>query len=183
MSVITEKPVHSQADQQALLQDCRRRALDGSSGPQPPVLWVVMPAAGSGQRLGGPKPKQYLMLDDRCMLAHSVRAFSELARQPGAAAAAAVVVVDPSDVHWESLDLAGQIGQDPSLPVLAMPVGGQTRQASVTAGLQLILKACGSEALSDWVLVHDAARPGLTWASLARLVSTCLTHDQGGLLA
>ncbi len=183
MSVITEKPVHSQAEQLALLRDCRGRAQDRPSGPQPPVLWVVMPAAGSGQRLGGPKPKQYLMLDDRCMLAHSVRAFAELARQPEAATAAAVVVVDPSDVHWESLDLAGQIGQDPSLPVLAMPVGGQTRQASVTAGLQLILQACGNEALLDWVLVHDAARPGLTWASLARLVSACLTHDQGGLLA
>ncbi|NBT73415.1 MAG: hypothetical protein EBT14_04430, partial [Betaproteobacteria bacterium] len=182
MSVITEKPVHSQAEQQALLRDCRRHAMDQRPDGERPVLWVVMPAAGSGQRLGGPKPKQYLMLDDRCMLAHSVLAFSELARQADFATAAAVVVVDPSDVHWESLDLAGQIGDDGSLAVMAMPVGGQTRQASVTAGLQLILQACGVQAERDWVLVHDAARPGLTWASLSRLVKTCLAENQGGLL-
>ncbi|MFZ9103177.1 MAG: 2-C-methyl-D-erythritol 2,4-cyclodiphosphate synthase [Burkholderiaceae bacterium] len=183
MSVITEKPVHSQAEQQAQLRDCRRHAMDQRPDGERPVLWVVMPAAGSGQRLGGPQPKQYLMLDDRCMLAHSVLAFSELARQADFATAAAVVVVDPSDVHWESLDLAGQIGDDGSLAVMAMPVGGQTRQASVTAGLQLILQACGVQAERDWVLVHDAARPGLTWASLSRLVKTCLAENQGGLLA
>ena len=183
MSVITEKPVHSQAEQQVLLKDCRQLALDRQPNSGQAVLWVVMPAAGSGQRVGGPKPKQYLMLDDRCMLAHSVLAFSELARQPDFVTAGAVVVVDPSDVHWQALDLAGQIGEDSPLPVMAMPVGGQTRQASVTAGLQLILQACGEQAQRDWVLVHDAARPGLSWSSLARLVKTCLAHDQGGLLA
>jgi 2-C-methyl-D-erythritol 4-phosphate cytidylyltransferase/2-C-methyl-D-erythritol 2,4-cyclodiphosphate synthase len=183
MSVITEKPVHSQAQQQVLLQDCRQAALDRQPERGQSVLWVVVPAAGSGQRVGGPKPKQYLMLDDRCMLAHSVRAFSELARQPDLVTAGAVVVVDPSDVHWETLDLAGQIADDSPLAVMAMPVGGQTRQASVTAGLQLILQACGDQARRDWVLVHDAARPGLSWSSLLRLVKTCLAQDQGGLLA
>ena len=183
MSVITEKPVHSQAEQQALLKDCRQAALDRLSNSGQPVLWVVMPAAGSGQRVGSPKPKQYLMLDDRCMLAHSVLAFSELGRQPDFVTAGALVVVDPSDVHWETLDLAGQIGRDSPLAVMAMPVGGQTRQDSVTAGLQLILQACGEQARQDWVLVHDAARPGLSWSSLARLVKTCLAHNRGALLA
>ncbi len=56
--------------------------------------------------------------------------------------------------------------------------GGPTRAATVLAALE--------EARlpdSDWVLVHDAARPGLPADALGRLIDTCLARVQGGLLA
>ncbi|MGF2241433.1 2-C-methyl-D-erythritol 4-phosphate cytidylyltransferase, partial [Bordetella pertussis] len=38
-------------------------------------------------------------------------------------------------------------------------------------------------AADDWILVHDAARPGLPAAALARLIDACLDDAVGGLLA
>ncbi len=191
MSVITEKPVHSEVEQHHLLRACRQLACDRRPGVDRPVLWVVIPAAGSGQRFGATTPKQYLRLDGRCMLAHSVLAFAALAAQADCVLAGVMVVVDPRDTGWAQQDLAGQIrqglgggeGAHEGFSVMAMPAGGSSRQASVAAGLGLIRAACAEEAEGDWVLVHDAARPGLTWPSLQRLVQTCLSRQQGGLLA
>ena len=58
------------------------------------------------------------------------------------------------------------------------PCGGATRAQTVLNGLQdAQLHA------EDWVLVHDAARPGLPAEALARLIDSCLPHAVGGLLA
>lgn len=56
--------------------------------------------------------------------------------------------------------------------------GGSSRAATV---LQTVKDAALHE--DDWVLVHDAARPGLPAASLARLIDACLNHNAGGILA
>ncbi|AHV92651.1 hypothetical protein D560_2236 [Bordetella holmesii ATCC 51541] len=58
------------------------------------------------------------------------------------------------------------------------PCGGPTRADTVAAAL-------ADAALSDqtWVLVHDAARPGLPPEALARLIDACQEDDVGGLLA
>jgi 2-C-methyl-D-erythritol 4-phosphate cytidylyltransferase/2-C-methyl-D-erythritol 2,4-cyclodiphosphate synthase len=131
------------------------------------------------------------------MLAHSVLAFSTLTAQSDAVLAGVMVVVDPSDVGWVENDLAGQISRglkrigeaeraghtEGDFAVLAMPVGGSSRQASVASGLSLLRTACGRLAEQDWVLVHDAARPGLSAPSLQRLVQHCLSRQHGGLLA
>lgn len=62
--------------------------------------------------------------------------------------------------------------------VVVRPLGGPTRAETVSAGL-----ADANLNDSDWVLVHDAARPGLPLASLNLLINTCLYEQQGGLLA
>jgi 2-C-methyl-D-erythritol 4-phosphate cytidylyltransferase len=58
--------------------------------------------------------------------------------------------------------------------------GGEQRADSVLAGL-----ACldGRAADSDWVLVHDAARPCLCADDLQRLISAVRGSDIGGILA
>ena len=58
------------------------------------------------------------------------------------------------------------------------PCGGATRAETV-------LKALQDARLDrhDWVLVHDAARPGLPADALARLIDACHNHPIGGLLA
>jgi 2-C-methyl-D-erythritol 4-phosphate cytidylyltransferase len=58
--------------------------------------------------------------------------------------------------------------------------GGATRQQSVLNGLQASAAQVSDE---DWVLVHDAARPGLTTALIERLVATLQQDPVGGLLA
>jgi len=82
-----------------------------------------------------------------------------------------VVAVAPGDTQ------AGKVLADvPRVQVLAC--GGATRADTVRVALaQMPCTAL------DWVLVHDAARPGLPAEALQRLIDACLTQDKPGLLA
>ena len=62
----------------------------------------------------------------------------------------------------------------------ALGVGGATRHDSVENGLLAL--ASRVEPL-DWILVHDAARPGLSQTLLARLIESVANDAVGGLLA
>jgi 2-C-methyl-D-erythritol 4-phosphate cytidylyltransferase len=59
--------------------------------------------------------------------------------------------------------------------------GGTTRQASVFNGLAALTGFGARD--DDWVLVHDAARPGLTPEMIRRLVSELKNDPVGGILA
>ncbi len=100
-------------------------------------------AAGRGQRLGGPTPKQYLRLGGEPVLRRAVAALLP-------AVDLLVVVIHPDDRPRYDEALAGLA--DPRL--LPPADGADSRAASVLAGLE----ALAAEA-PDRVLIHDAARP------------------------
>ena len=62
-----------------------------------------------------------------------------------------------------------------------LPTGGPTRQETVRNTLGALLKA-GISA-NDWVLVHDAARPGITSELIKKLIDSVRSSNVGGLLA
>lgn len=133
-------------------------------------LIAIVPAAGVGQRAaraGEPVvPKQYRLLAGQPMLRHAVHALVADPRIDRV-----LVAVSAGD-PWAEAALAG-------LPrTECRPCGGATRAATVMAALA----ECGA-ADRDWVLVHDAARPGLPADALARLIDACLPDEVGGLLA
>ena len=132
--------------------------------------WAVLPAGGSGSRLGAAVPKQYLDLAGRSMLERSVDALLAVSWIERA-----LVVVAPSDREAERR-LGGQSR------VAVVPRGGATRRDSVLGGLHHLSQAEGASS-RDWVLVHDAARPGLTVPALERLRSALADGEAGGLLA
>ncbi len=136
-------------------------------------FYAVVPAAGSGTRVGAPLPKQYLRLADRTVLEWSLGALLEAPWIERV-----VVVVAPEDARARQM-LASMCERFAERLHLA-PVGGATRRDSVLAGLRQ-LQATAAE--QDWVLVHDAARPGLTGASLQALRDALLGDPVGGLLA
>ncbi|CAM4378517.1 2-C-methyl-D-erythritol 4-phosphate cytidylyltransferase [Bordetella tumbae] len=133
-------------------------------------LIAIVPAAGVGQRAtrageSGP-PKQYRLIAGQPMLRHAVQALLADAR------IAQVRVAVSADDGWAAEALAG-------LPrTVCRPCGGPTRAETVAAAL-----ADSGAADDDWVLVHDAARPGLPAGALARLIDACLFDAVGGLLA
>ena len=129
----------------------------------------LIPAAGTGSRMGADSgPKQYLPLGSRSMLEHSVDAMLAEARVERV-----FVVVAPTDIRWRSI--RAEAGR-----VEFLPVGGACRAESVRNGLDSIADRVNDD---DRVLVHDAARPCLGAAELARLIDEAGGEDGGGLLA
>jgi 2-C-methyl-D-erythritol 4-phosphate cytidylyltransferase/2-C-methyl-D-erythritol 2,4-cyclodiphosphate synthase len=136
-----------------------------------PRHFAVVPAAGTGTRLGADRPKQYLEIGGVCVLERSVAA---LAGCPWLDTV--LVVVAPGDPV-----AAGLPGL--AVPRVAIaPVGGATRRASVIGGLRTLAERFGA-APHDWIWVHDAARPGVEAASLRRLFEALQGERIGALLA
>jgi 2-C-methyl-D-erythritol 4-phosphate cytidylyltransferase len=133
------------------------------------TFWAVIPAAGSSRRMGpGAVPKQYLTLRGRSVLEWSVEPF--LARPD---CAGVVVVLAADDQQWRTLELSRSSR-------VSTAVGGAERSASVQQGLQALRDRAGQ---SDWVLVHDAARPCLGRDDLNQLIDAVQADEVGGLLA
>ncbi|WP_341669115.1 2-C-methyl-D-erythritol 4-phosphate cytidylyltransferase [Alcaligenes sp. SDU_A2] len=136
------------------------------------TLIAIVPAAGIGSRAldsatkAQGLPKQYRLLGGQAMLRRSVQALLADER-----IAQVRVAVAPDDI-WASQVLQG-------LPrTVCLPCGGPTRADTVLNALQDLTPQIG-----QWVLVHDAARPGLPAQALSRLIDTCLQSGRGGLLA
>ncbi len=133
---------------------------------------ALIPAAGSGSRIGEAVPKQYLSIAGKPMIYHALHALHHASR-----ITRVCVVLAPDDVDWERYDWRQF---DDKLTVLRC--GGATRAESVTNGLRSLLIS-GEILDQDWVLVHDAARPGLCVALIERLLDQLTDDKVGGLLA
>ena len=132
---------------------------------------LIIPAAGSGSRMGDVLPKQYLRLAGKPMIAHTIQVFFNHPR-----IASINLALNPADEFWRSLTI------EPDSKLKLHYTGGESRAATVLNTLNAIDVAHGVDN-DDWILVHDAARPGLTQQMLDNLLSE-LEHDPvGGLLA
>ncbi len=100
---------------------------------------AIIVAAGRGTRAGGEIPKQWQKLGDRTVAGHAMQTFADHPLIDKL-----ILVLHPDDVEtnlWPS---------DPAADIVR---GGETRRASVLAGLE------AAEGQADIVLIHDAARP------------------------
>jgi 2-C-methyl-D-erythritol 4-phosphate cytidylyltransferase len=138
----------------------------------PPRYFALIPAAGVGARMGTDCPKQYLPLAGKLMLVHVLDTFAS-----SSAIAHVYVVVSVEDGYIDEA-LAG--AKHLADRVTVIHKGGATRHQSVLNGLKAMRDEVGD---ADWVLVHDAARPGLTEELIARLVAAVGDDPVGGLLA
>lgn len=134
--------------------------------------FALIPAAGVGARMGTDCPKQYMPLAGKLMLMHVLDTF---AMTPSIAH---VYVVVSADDGYIKDALAGARHLTDRVTVIYK--GGDTRHQSVLNGLQEIRAAVSD---GDWILVHDAARPGLTASLIERLIEEVRGDDVGGLLA
>ena len=135
-----------------------------------PNYYALIPAAGFGSRMGGETPKQYLSVLGRPLIHYAV---ATLCRH--AMISRVYVVLAPEDPLWASYDSTAFAGE-----LKPLYCGGAERFESVRNGLDAIRDEVGSD---DWVLVHDAARPGLSGELLDRLIGEVGDDPFGGLLA
>lgn len=132
-----------------------------------PKYVALIPAAGVGARMAADGPKQYLHLGGKPMLRHTIDAFlsSPLVSHT-------YVVVSPDDGQIDAVaEGAG---------VTVLRCGGATRMDSVQNALRQLAEVLLPH---DWVLVHDAARPGLDASLIEKLIAAVGASEVGGLLA
>jgi 2-C-methyl-D-erythritol 4-phosphate cytidylyltransferase/2-C-methyl-D-erythritol 2,4-cyclodiphosphate synthase len=124
---------------------------------------VVIVAAGSGSRFGDPIPKQYHMLGGKSILAHCIECFARHTDP-----ALIQVVYNPAHQQWYETAIS-DLNETTSLP--APVAGGDTRQQSVLNGLRAL-----AAKTPDIVLIHDAARPGISDDVIERVAKALQTH-------
>lgn len=139
-----------------------------NAAPSSQKFFAVVPAAGVGRRMGGEMPKQYLSLCGRSIVEQTLNKLlcvSNLEK--------IIVAVSAADDHWTSLAVA-------SHPRIVKVIGGRERSDSVLNGL-VHLSTFANE--SDWVLVHDVARPCVAVNDIQRMMQHLSDHKVGGILA
>jgi 2-C-methyl-D-erythritol 4-phosphate cytidylyltransferase len=129
---------------------------------------ALVPAAGFGSRMGNELPKQYLPLAGQPMIFHALKTLCA-SRE----ISTVFVVLAPDDTMFHTYDWA-RFGDK----LHTLYCGGKTRAESVLNGL-----LASELEPDDWVLVHDAARPCLTEAHLAKLIAELRDDAVGGILA
>lgn len=131
--------------------------------------WAIIPAAGSGTRMGASVGKQYLCIAGQPVIHWAMQPFLDEPRVSGL-----VVVLAPGDSQWS--ECAPRAGDK----LFLTAHGGSERAISVRNGLRAL--AAHARA-ADWVLIHDAARPCLAAADLDCLLGRLWDDEVGGLLA
>ncbi len=132
-------------------------------------VWIVVPAAGYGERMGSNVPKQYLMMGNQCLLQHTLSSLFHVPDVQGI-----VVCLAADDEHFGKLPAACRAQ-------VHTTQGGRTRADSVVQGLRYVLNHANAQ---TWVLVHDAARPLIHASDIKRLTDAVFNSGAtGGILA
>lgn len=116
---------------------------------------VVIVAAGSGSRMNLGYNKVYYRLEEKTILEHAILLFEE-----DPSCKKIIVVTDVETYQKEVGD---------RYPKVTCVMGGETRQESVWKGLE--------EVESEYVFIHDGARPYLTKEVVHRLESALESHN------
>ena len=130
-------------------------------------FWAVVPAAGIGERMQSDRPKQYLQLEDKLVIEHTLQRLASHPEIKGI-----VIAIAQEDEWWPAVSVVV------SCPLYVVH-GGEQRSHSVLNALDKLSTLAADD---TWVLVHDAARPCLRQEDIDRLLSALSNHDVGGLL-
>jgi len=133
---------------------------------------ALLPTGGTGSRLGGELPKQFQQLAGKPMLSYVLEAFMQSPQIDSIWIGVAPGFIDN--------DILKRLTRG-NKPIHFLPTGGPTRQETVRNTLSALLKS-GIHP-EDWILVHDAARPGITPTLIEKLINSVHQTTSGGLLA
>ena len=138
--------------------------VSSSSGNQP--VYAIIPAAGSGSRMGAGRNKQFLEVGGLPLIIRTLLAFERHERVTGY-----IVVAAPDETEAMAL----LIQRFDLRKFISLADGGETRQASVLSGLRK-LQAMQPDAESSIVLVHDGARCFVSESIIDRCIAAIQEH-------
>ncbi|MCH1626108.1 2-C-methyl-D-erythritol 4-phosphate cytidylyltransferase [Fredinandcohnia quinoae] len=119
---------------------------------------VVIPAAGQGKRMNAGKNKQFIKLQSKPVIVHTLKIFEEDPHCNGII----LVINKDEQIEFEDLVKSYKIQK-----VISIVQGGSERQHSVYNGLKKVTD-------SEIVLVHDGARPFVKTTLIHELVQTAM---------
>jgi 2-C-methyl-D-erythritol 4-phosphate cytidylyltransferase len=128
-----------------------------------PKVIVVVPAAGAGKRIGGSVKKQFLLLRDKPIIAHTLQRFEHCSDVDEIA----VAVPEQQIAEMESIISRYRLHK-----VSLVTVGGERRQDSVFNALRRL-----SLNPPDIVLVHDGVRPFVEAKRISHIIKACKEFD------
>lgn len=135
-----------------------------------PRQWIFIANAGAGVRMGAPVPKQYLEVNGRPLLCHTLDVW--LAYAGECDAAGIVIGVAGGDRWWKKI-------KKNYPPAITESPGGGNRMETVWNGLQTIAARADD---GDWVMVHDAVRPCVSRGDIVRLAEAVGEGGEGAAL-
>lgn len=129
---------------------------------------AVVLAGGSGSRFGGGMPKQFLDLDGRTVVEHSIDVFEQ----------SAVIDEIAVVVHPDYCDLMRGIAERRGWTKLKEIIhGGNERYLSSLHAIDTYANRFGVSMENHNIILHDAARPWFSEEIIDRTVSELLDHE------
>ena len=118
---------------------------------------AIIPAAGSGDRLGQSIPKSLVVINGKTLIQRAVESILPHVDE--------VIIAAPKDFE---LEISGLFSDNKKIKVIS---GGELRSKSVAAALSQVNEN------ADYILVHDAARCFATQAQTMRVIDALLAGD------
>jgi len=123
---------------------------------------AIIPAAGSGIRMGNERAKQFLSLHGRPILAVTLQFVQDCEDVDGV-----ILVAPPGDVAYCRKHIVEKFG---FTKVEKIVPGGERRQDSVRLGIE------ATEGRYGLVVIHDGVRPVIEKGLLKRVIEAAMTH-------
>ncbi|XP_015709340.1 D-ribitol-5-phosphate cytidylyltransferase isoform X3 [Coturnix japonica] len=144
-------------------------------GPAVKAVAAVLPAGGSGERLGGATPKQFCAVQGRPLVSYTVRAMERVSWISDI-----IVVVSP-----ENIETMKSIIKKYGHQRVTVAEGGITRHRSIFNGLKLFSENEFSNCLlqkPEVVIIHDAVRPFVEEDILRKVVMAAKEYGAAGAI-
>lgn len=123
---------------------------------------AIITAAGWGIRMAGDRPKQFLLLDDRPILAFTLSHFQDCPSID-----AIILVVPEKEIEYCRREIVEPYDLKKVIKIIK---GGKRRQDSVRLGLE------ASEGIYQIVVIHDGVRPFINPELIERAVTGTKKH-------
>ena len=126
------------------------------------MVTAIILAAGQGKRMNSSINKVFMLLDDKPLLLHSVRTFSECCEVDHLIVVAA---------HDEVAHVENMLKDLPGIKTWQVVAGGSERQYSIVNALKIVSQG------TDIVLVHDGARPLVSAQCINSVIQAAIAHQ------
>ena len=132
-------------------------------------IHLIIPAAGESSRMGSTTPKQFSNFHGKTILEYVESIFSKLATIK-----TITIALNKKQKYIESLNC--QFSNKTTL----IDCGGSNRSETVLNALNIIGEDIQKK---DWIMVHDAARVGITESLVNNFIQEVVDDEVGGILA